>query len=303
MRRLCISIDLDPLSCYYDIHGIEGYKREGADIIYQRAIPRIIDFFSSVKIRPTLFVVGRELEDESVVKLLKTAIDLDYEIANHTYSHYYNFSLLGPDEIIQEIKRCEDVIYEKFNLKIRGFRAPGYNINNKIFEAIIQRGYSYDSSILPSPFYYFTKCGIILLYRMLGRKTKSICGSIRMPFAPKEVYKTDAKDPFAKNDSGLVAELPISVAGFLGIPYVGTFLMGYKEPLFKYLLMKSRKYPLLHIELHGIDFIDRDDIEDERLSRSQFDLNVPKRIKLERLLRLIESYNPDECVRLMDLAL
>ncbi len=303
MRRICISIDLDPLSCYYDIHGIEAKNNIRSDLIYTRALERIFDFFLPLKIRPTLFVVGKELRDDTAVNYLKNAVQMGYEIANHSYSHLYNLSLLDRPKIEEEIRNCEGIIGEKLSFRSVGFRAPGYNVNRDLMSCVIDLGYKYDSSLLPSPFYYFAKCSVILFYKMIGRKTKSICGSIKMPFGKRTAYLTDEETIYRDSRNGKINEFPISVGGFVGIPFVGTFIMGYREIIYNYLKKVSVSLPFLHIELHGIDFIDSGDIQDERLLKSQFDLNVPLRVKLARLRSLIDEYNPEGSRRLCDLTL
>jgi len=302
MRTLSVSIDLDPLYCYYDIHGIGEYRRSGLDPIYTISIERIRKFFDDMGIRPTLFVVGEQLQNDEVVDILKSAVDNGYEIANHTYSHRYDFSLLTEEEIEEEVVKCKGIISDRLAVDVCGFRAPGYNINSRIIKTLISLGYKYDSSILPSPFYYFAKAGIILMYRIIGRGTRSICGSVRMPFAKREPYFTDEKSIYKDGGKGIV-EAPISVAGIFGFPYVGTFIMGYKDWAHNYLVRKSGGISYLQIELHGIDFLDSRDIQDQRLLESQFDISVPLDKKLDRLKSLIDRFKPDQIKRLSDIDL
>ncbi len=302
MKIISVSIDLDPLSCYYDIHGIKRDEENCSDIIYTSGLERIFEFFERLDIKPTLFVVGRELQSDKAVSLLKNAVDMGYEIANHSFSHSYNLSLLPEKEVYGDIERCDRIISEQLGVKPVGFRAPGYNLSGQIISTLIGIGYRYDSSVLPSPFYYFSKLAIITFYRLTGRETKSLAGSIRMPFSERDIYVM-SDDIYSSSKTGKILEIPISVAGILGIPYVGTFIMGYRDIVHNYLNKKAKGLGFLHIELHGIDFIDRNDIRDERLIKSQFDLNVPLERKRDRLKSLIEIFNPEKCMRLSDFRL
>ncbi|MGB9600929.1 MAG: polysaccharide deacetylase family protein [Myxococcota bacterium] len=302
MKSLCISIDLDPLSCYYDIHGVEGYQKTETDLIYSVALERIYEFFQRENIPLTLFVVGSQLLDEVAVRYLKDALDLGYEIGNHSYNHLYNLSLLSEEKIDYEIEECDNIIYRKLGTRPVGFRAPGYNLCPYIIRVITNMEYSYDSSVLPSPFYYFSKATIIFLYKLTGRKTGSICGSIGMPFAERDIYPMGERI-YNKARFSTILEIPISVAGFFGIPYIGTFIMGYKDIIHNYLQKWVSNLNLLHIELHGIDFLDSGDVRDERIVKSQFDLKIPLDKKVERLKRLIHRFNPERCVRLSDFRL
>lgn len=299
MRIISISIDLDPIWCYYDIHGIRGYENVGEEIIYTKALERIYEFFMRSGIKPTLFVVGRELNSNVVVSNLKDAVNMGYEIANHSLNHLYNLTLLSEEEIDNEIEGCDKIIFDKLGIRAEGFRAPGYNLCPYIIRVITNMEYKYDSSILPSPFYYFAKCAVIFLYKILGKKSKSICGSIKMPFAERKIYPM-GNDIYWGARFSTILEIPISVAGFWGIPYIGTFIMGYREFIYNYLKKNTRRLNFLHIELHGLDFVDRNDIKDERLIKSQFDLSVPLEKKMERLKSLIDFFNPDNFMRLAD---
>lgn len=302
MRRLSITIDLDPLSCYYQIHGLAQSEKYERDLVYTTALYRIYEFFQKMKILPTLFVVGDRLEEDSIVDTLRIAVENGYELANHTYSHLYNFSLLMEGEIADEIRRCSDIVSRRLGYKMTGFRAPGYNINAGVFRSLISEGLLYDSSVLPSPFYYFAKCMVIFFYKIAGRKSRSVCGSVRMPFSRREPYYTDESAVYSPADKKIL-EIPISTAGIAGLPYVGTFMMGYKEWIYRYLLEGCRSISFLNIELHGIDFLDSRDIRDERLLRTQFDLNIPVEKKLDRLRAIIHQYMPDDVLRLSDLRL
>ncbi len=303
MKTLSISIDLDPVYCYYQIHGIESVLKYDVDPVYSKAIFRIYKFFEELNIKPTLFVVGNQFENDNVVENFKNAVANQYELANHTYNHLYNFSLIDEQSIQSEITGCNDIILSKLGYKMCGFRAPGYNVNRRVFEYLIAHGFRYDSSILPSPFYYFAKCFIIFVYKVFCRESRSICGSIKMPFAMRTPYFTDEKTIYSPSDSKIM-EIPISTAGMFGFPYVGTFIMGYREWMYKYLLKRCGYFSFLNIELHGIDFLDSKDIgDDKRLIKSQFDLNVPIEKKLGRLRNIIEKFNPDKILRLSDISI
>lgn len=302
MRRLSITIDLDPISCYYDIHGLTQSERYEREPVYTTALYRIYEFFQKMKIQPTLFVVGDQLKEDSVVDTLRIAVENGYELANHTYSHLYNFSLLVESEIVDEIRRCSDIVSRRLGYKMVGFRAPGYNINTSVFRSLTSEGMLYDSSVLPSPFYYFAKCMVILFYKIAGRKSRSLCGSVRMPFSRREPYYTDESTIYSPANKKIL-EIPISTTGVVGFPYVGTFMMGYREWIYRYLLKRCRSISFLNIELHGIDFLDSEDIRDERLLRAQFDLNIPVEKKLDRLRAIIHQYMPDDVLRLSDFRL
>ena len=47
MRRPCsVSIDLDPIRCYYGIHGLGAPPAELDDLVMDRCLPRFLDLFA-----------------------------------------------------------------------------------------------------------------------------------------------------------------------------------------------------------------------------------------------------------------
>ena len=44
MKRLAsVSVDLDPIACYYRIHGLGPAPEELAATVYKRAVPRLLE--------------------------------------------------------------------------------------------------------------------------------------------------------------------------------------------------------------------------------------------------------------------
>ena len=70
--------------------------------------------------------------------------------------------------------RCSDAIAEAAGAAPLGFRAPGYTINDALFEVLAELGMRYDSSVFPCPAYYAAKVAAISGYRLLGRRSHSI---------------------------------------------------------------------------------------------------------------------------------
>ena len=62
-KKLCsISVDLDPLTAYYKIHGLGDPPRLLRYTILRKALPRFEELFAEAEVPATIFVVGQELE-------------------------------------------------------------------------------------------------------------------------------------------------------------------------------------------------------------------------------------------------
>ena len=62
-KKLCaLSVDLDPLTAYYEIHGLGTPPPQVEHTILRNALPRFEELFDAAGVRATFFVVGREIE-------------------------------------------------------------------------------------------------------------------------------------------------------------------------------------------------------------------------------------------------
>ena len=72
--------------------------------------------------------MGKDLENNANVKSLKKFIDSGNEVGSHSFSHFQNFGTLKYKEIKEEIKKTDEIIFEKLNKKPIGFIAPELEI-------------------------------------------------------------------------------------------------------------------------------------------------------------------------------
>src|SRR5882724_9645205 len=91
-RVVSLSVDLDPVECYWRIHGLPGAPPERArHAILRRCLPRFAELFARHGARATFFVVARDLEEDAEGRALLAALARDgHELASHTYSHPYD---------------------------------------------------------------------------------------------------------------------------------------------------------------------------------------------------------------------
>ena len=65
-----------------------------------------------------------------------------------------------------------------------GFRAPGYDLSERVLDVLMAQGYRYDSSVFPSWPYYVAKAGVMAMMALVGRRSRSVLGDPRVLFAP-----------------------------------------------------------------------------------------------------------------------
>lgn len=266
-----ISVDLDEIRCYTEIHGLEAPRQTAASAIYDRALPRLVQVFEEERIPATFFVIGRDLEREENRTAIAKLASQEFEIANHSYNHHYDLTRRPPDEIRAEISRCANAIAQVTGKAPVGFRAPGYTVTDELYDALQATGMQYDSSVFPCAPYQFAKALAILWIKLRGRMSRSISDDARVLTAPTEPYRVGR--PYWKRGEGLI-ELPIGVTSRWSgrLPYIGTTLAlaGTKRSAWLTRRMKGQK--LVNLELHGIDAADASEDNLEFLAAHQPDL-------------------------------
>lgn len=282
--RLCaVSVDLDEVGCYSAIHGLPELPYPASHAVYRRALPRLLELFETLSIPATLFACGRDLGDAVAANTLRDAARSGYEIGNHSQDHWYDFSRRTRDEIRAQVLEGAKSIERTTGHPPIGFRAPGYTINDTVFDVLGELGVTYDSSVFPCPAYYAAKAIAIGQYRMRGRPTRSIVDDPSVLRAPAEPYRVDR--PFYRRGSGML-EFPIGVTTDLTgrLPYIGTYVVAAGDLGARVLTRLIQGRSLVNLELHGLDAADaRDDRLEPLVVPQQPDMRLPAKEKLHSL--------------------
>ncbi len=280
VRRVCsVSVDLDPLACYYGIHGLGAPAAALRDVVLRRGLPRFAELFARRGLRATLFVVGADLAAGGAGRaMLRELAEAGHELANHSTTHPYDMARLGRDRVDEEVGRAHDLIAEAAGAAPVGFRAPGYDLSPTMMDALLARGYRYDSSLFPAPLYWGAKAAVMAAMALAGRTSGAVVTNPLALLAPVEPYRPSASAPWRRGQAALV-ELPVSVTPWLHLPAFGSGPLGLltaPTPVRARLLESMRSRRFFNFELHGLDLLDADDdgIPAELVAR-QPDLRAP----------------------------
>lgn len=243
----CINVDLDCLNLYRKIHCLP--LRNDDDVIYKSGVLRFLKIFRDLNIMATFFVVGDNVKEKNIEVSLKEIVDEKHEVGNHSWSHPYNLIKLTEKQIREELLKAHN-LFEEYGIKVVGFRAPGYNINKRVLNILYELNYLYDSSILPSPPYYFARTIIIHTMGIFGKKTSSISGNISNFFSsgnPRRIKGTK------------ILEIPISTFSPVKIPFIGTTIACVGARILNKILSSIKKKSFINLEFHAIDLLSFDD--------------------------------------------
>jgi hypothetical protein len=275
--RLCsVSIDLDEIGCYTQIHGLGSAESHA---VYDLALGRIRDFAADSGLLVTLFVIARDLDRPENVERLRQLVAQGHEVGNHSLDHLYDLTRREESERQRQIEGANARIHEALGVRPTGFRAPGYTVTDDLLDAVRSCGLSYDSSVFPCPPYYAAKAARLMSMKLAGRTSRAILDTPRVLRAPTSPYRVGR--PYWVPGTGLL-ELPIQVAGPLRMPFIGTSLSLLGPSAARLLTHSLLGAPLVNLELHGLDFLEARDVPAELLE-VQPDLRIPLARKLETL--------------------
>ena len=298
---LCaVSIDVDPIPCYYRIHGLDpaAAPADLRDLVARRALPRFAELFASRGIAATFFVVAEDIDTRALGGSARATaaryadlVRAGHELGSHSYSHPYDLARWPAARARDEIQRAHDLLGGLAG-RVRGFRAPGYDVSPAMVDELLRLGYRYDSSIFPAPGYYAAKAVVMAAMRAAGRRSGAVLTDPRALFAPATPYRPSARAPWRRGDADLL-ELPVAVTPIVRAPAIGTSLLLAPDWLRRGLVSAMRARGFFNLELHGIDLIDaeEDGIPGQLVAR-QPDLRLPlarKRAALEAVLDQVQA--------------
>lgn len=172
---------------------------------------KLLDIFSEHSVQVTCFVLA--WVGERFPHLVKEAAARGHEIASHGYGHRLVYQQ-SRDEFCEDVRHARLLLEDVAGAPVLGYRAPGFSTTTDtpwFFDALVEAGYQYDSSVFPAP---------------RGH------GGIREA----------RRDPYVIEGEGLL-EVPITVADLMGRPMC--FFGGGYLRLYPYWLIRQKAQQVL----------------------------------------------------------
>lgn len=256
--KICITVDMDNVAEYARL--VSAPVTSDTTSLYFDSVPRFLDLFDRMGVRGTFFVVGRDARRRDHQALLREIAQRGHELANHSYSHPYNFRALSRQQKLDEIARAESAIGDVVGKRPVGFRAPSCDVDLETLRLLSERGYFYDSSVFPSWVMW-----VFMLYgRVFVRRRDYQLGELRGALAPARPYRPSGAGLHqpcraGERDAPDILEFPFSATPGLRLPFYGTFLRLLSTRAFDGLLrLHGRNHEVLVVLLHLADLADMD---------------------------------------------
>jgi len=110
---------------------------------------KLLDIFAEKDVRVTCFFLGWVAE--KFPHLVKEAESRGHEIASHGYAHRLVYQM-SPAEFLADALKSKKLLEDLSGRSILGYRSSGFSVTEKtpwFFDALMEAGYQYDSSVFP----------------------------------------------------------------------------------------------------------------------------------------------------------
>lgn len=294
-----LSLDLDNQWSYMKTHGDAGWDTYPSYLDVM--LPYAIDLLAEHDLRITFFIVGQDAarrENHDALRLIATH---GHTVGNHSFNHEPWLHLYAREEIEREVSRTEEAIKDATGLVPRGFRGPGYSWSTTLLEVLVDRGYLFDASTLPTfigplaRLYYFWTSDFD---REERQRRKALFGRLVDGFMPLRPYSRVIGD-------ATLLEIPVTTMPVARVPFHLSYLIYLSRVstalMMTYLRTTIAMCRMLSVEpsflLHPLDLLGGDQVPELRFfpgmdvdaawKRSVFDAVIGV---LRRSFRLVDMY-------------
>jgi peptidoglycan/xylan/chitin deacetylase (PgdA/CDA1 family) len=215
-----VSLDLDDLWTYLRTRGDPAWV--GRPSYLPVFLPLVLDLLARLDLRITFFLVGSDVTREINHPHLRAITAAGHEVGNHSFSHEPWLHLQSREELRAEVGRAEEAIAEVCGARPVGFRGPGFSWSRALLEVLVERGYAYDASTLPTFLAPLARLYFLAgsrLSREEQRRRAGLFGSARDGFRSIKPYR------WRLPGGGRLLEIPITTVPVLRTPFHMSYLL------------------------------------------------------------------------------
>ena len=97
----------------------------------------ILDILRKENVKASFFVIGKNVATQT--ELMKQIDNEGHLIGNHSFSHTFWFSMNSANDMLADMKKCDEEIYKAIGKRPRMFRPP-YGVTNPMVAKAIDGG-------------------------------------------------------------------------------------------------------------------------------------------------------------------
>jgi peptidoglycan/xylan/chitin deacetylase (PgdA/CDA1 family) len=215
-----VSLDMDNLWSYMKIHGDPEWSSRPSYL--DALVPRMLEVFDEHGLTATVFVVGSDATRDDGARAVAAIAAAGHEVANHSYEHEPWLHRYERGRLEEELARTEAALEAAGAPRPVGFRGPGYSLSRELVGLLVERGYAYDASTLPTwigPLaraYYFRSASLSAEQRT---ERAALFGSASEGLRPVHPYR------WQLTGGGELLELPVTTMPLLRVPMHVSYLL------------------------------------------------------------------------------
>lgn len=294
MKLAGLSIDVDSVASHLEGYGFERRPEsssEKAGSAYEVAVPRALDLLERTGARATFFLIGEEAREHggAVSEIARRG----HEVASHSMTHRLPFADLDDQSLSYELSDSRHLLEELAQAPVVGFRAPSWDLSDRLIQALVEAGYRYDASTYPSILLPFLRRAVAR--RSPTGRSRAKTRAWSAAFGPAGLHEIGSADR-------PLVEVPMGTAPGLRLPYYQT--MRFLMPQWAFAILRrfahARRGPVT-FSFHAVDFLGLDeDRLDPRIARHP-GMKLSLKEKLDAARRSIDELSPHRVLPLAEL--
>jgi hypothetical protein len=143
-----LSLDLDDAWAYLRTKGEPDWAE--APSMLPLAVERLLPLLAGWNLRITVFVVGRDATRPEGQEAIRALAAAGHEIASHSQLHRAELAALPERAIEDDLREAADAIEMLIGRRPIGFRCPSFGSSPALLRSLVEGGYDYDASVLPT---------------------------------------------------------------------------------------------------------------------------------------------------------
>jgi hypothetical protein len=214
-----LSLDLDNQWSYMKTHGDPGWETFPSYL--DLVVPRVLEFLDDHELRITFFVVGQDAAIDTNAVALQTIVAAGHEIGNHSFRHEPWLHRYSDAEVNEELRSAHEAIAAVTGRQPIGFRGPGYSLSPAVLQTLIDLGYQFDATTLPTfigPLaraYYLRTSD---LPREALEQREALFGKFTEGLRPLKPYRWELNGEY-------LIEIPVTTMPLLRVPIHFSYLL------------------------------------------------------------------------------
>ncbi len=147
-KDIGLSLNFDWISSVFDISELTNIDEIDKALCHET--DEILNYILNKGGKVSIFIIGSDLLRPVIKQYVKKWAKDGHEIGNHTWSHPVNFGNLPKEKIEKELSLTENIILETIGKNSTGFISPSWSSSKTTFNSLIDQGFKYDHSVMPS---------------------------------------------------------------------------------------------------------------------------------------------------------